>query len=230
MKLFPYAITLLLLGSFWAHAMQREIIITNVTKEVADKLFKDKKLHQAASRGYMWVVQMLIESGMDVNVKDDKNGWTALMYATEKHQHPIVKYLLESGADVNCQSHRGWTALMLAAENANLRAISDLIEADANPNLQSNNQFRTTTALSLAGALGYYNCCKLIVNAMLKQTTSQISSLVWCFENLDPKMFIDIQRPLAERQAMFVRQEIEKIHDINLKQELLDEFFPEKKN
>jgi ankyrin repeat protein len=51
----------------------------------------------AAARGHAEVVQVLLETGADVNVKD-KNGKTALMRAVIKGHKEIAEILKKSGA------------------------------------------------------------------------------------------------------------------------------------
>jgi ankyrin repeat protein len=50
-------------------------------------------------RGYLVIVQMLLEKGIDINTRDSQ-GWTALHLAAERGQHEVVKLLLDRGADV----------------------------------------------------------------------------------------------------------------------------------
>lgn len=56
-------------------------------------------LHLAAMKGYLPIVQMLLERGIDINARDN-NGWTALHLAAERGQQQVVKLLLDRGADL----------------------------------------------------------------------------------------------------------------------------------
>lgn len=48
------------------------------------------------------VVKSLIESGSEINAQNQLNGWTALMYATNKRQVnlDLIKLLVDNGADI----------------------------------------------------------------------------------------------------------------------------------
>ena len=54
----------------------------------------------AADRGLLDIVKLFVERKIDLNQRD-KEGKTALIYATISNRAEMVKYLLEMGADVN---------------------------------------------------------------------------------------------------------------------------------
>ncbi len=95
-------------------------------------------LMRAALEGKTEAVKALLESGADVNAKDDE-GRTALMFAVTNMQTDSVKALLEHGADVNVRANdgadvsgrfieTGKTALMLAKEKG-YTEIASLLQA-----------------------------------------------------------------------------------------------------
>ncbi|KAG2146704.1 ankyrin repeat-containing domain protein [Suillus clintonianus] len=68
-------------------------------------------LHVAASRGYLDIVQWLVEDCGAIPDLEDREGETAL-HKVALHGHlPIVTYLLPDRADVNARDADGWTAL-----------------------------------------------------------------------------------------------------------------------
>ena len=85
---------------------------------------------------YRWdrdVVQLLIDSGADVNAKDER-GNTALIYATEARPTinlAVTEMLLKAGADVNAKDEGGMTALMHAAMHDDPRVVKRLLEVQA---------------------------------------------------------------------------------------------------
>lgn len=64
----------------------------------------------AAWRDSPDVTTLLLEQGADVNLKD-KNGCTALIYATMHSSLDVVKLMIEKGADVNAKNKAGKSAL-----------------------------------------------------------------------------------------------------------------------
>ena len=58
------------------------------------------ELHRSANEGFLAISRLLIDSGCDINLRNNK-GQTALYFAVKNKHKCIVKCLLESEADVN---------------------------------------------------------------------------------------------------------------------------------
>jgi ankyrin repeat protein len=75
-------------------------------------------------------IRSLIAKQLDINERDDEGDWTPLMYAVHESSLQIVKFLVESGADVNL---RGSTkpnedfALNLAVYQENMEIFQYLL-------------------------------------------------------------------------------------------------------
>eukprot|EP00300_Choanocystis_sp_HF-7_P000749 c10618_g1_i2.p1 GENE.c10618_g1_i2~~c10618_g1_i2.p1 ORF type:complete len:140 (+),score=31.97 c10618_g1_i2:23-442(+) len=65
--------------------------------------------------------------GAQVN-DQDKDGWTALMFAAVNSQPKCVSLLLEDGASVSAQTSAGWTALMYSAVYGHSDCVSRLAQ------------------------------------------------------------------------------------------------------
>jgi len=77
-----------------------------------------RPLIAAASEGHVDVVKLLIESGADINAKD-QDETTALMAAAARGHVNVVKLMLDAGAKLDEQNRDGHTALMFAYNGKN---------------------------------------------------------------------------------------------------------------
>jgi uncharacterized protein len=92
--------------------------------------FKTTILMEAAVRGNVRVMQLLLERGAKVNVAD-QDGWTALMGATVQGWLEPVRLLLEHGADVQAKNHNGEKALVMATGMNHTEIRDALLQYDA---------------------------------------------------------------------------------------------------
>lgn len=127
----------------------------------------DTPLIFAVEQNRVEMVQLLIDSGADVNYTDKKvfsggygsgssnQGYTALICASAlihperlknnawkpfvDRNHAIIKLLIDAGADLNIQTAIGWTALMYSADWGNIEVCKILIDAGANWYIQNRN-------------------------------------------------------------------------------------------
>jgi len=108
-------------------------------------------------------IKSLLANGINSKNKD---GWTALMYASRHGYTDIVKSLIEGGANLNLTEEDNWTALMLASRNGHADIVNALIEAGANLNLTTAEYSFSDgwTALMMASRNGHAD----IVNALIE--------------------------------------------------------------
>lgn len=91
-------------------------------------------LHFAANIGDITRVKEELEKGGGVNMPEDKKGSTAVMFAAERGFLPIVKLLVEKGADVTVQNRYGYTSLHASSSGDHLEVSEFLIAKGANVN------------------------------------------------------------------------------------------------
>ncbi len=92
----------------------KQVLASGVTVDVTDD-DGETALMEAADKGNLSAVQLLLKHGAQVNRKD-KDGKTALMHAADEGHTPVVQALLAAGADPSAKDEDGETALMMAEE------------------------------------------------------------------------------------------------------------------
>lgn len=129
-------------------------IVTALQKQDFDKLRKrlnksninlldedgSSLLVLALTHDYEWVVQFLVDQGIDINFAETGEHWTALHHAAHFLRVYPVRVLLEAGADVNAQDLAGMTPLHHVAMAADPRVTIAhlLLEHGADPSLKDN--------------------------------------------------------------------------------------------
>ncbi len=93
-------------------------------------------LIEAASKGDSEVVEALLDSGADINARDEQNQ-TALHQAASKGHTPVVKLLLKRGADVNAKNLFGQTPLLAPVYRGSLDTVRALLSAGADVEARS---------------------------------------------------------------------------------------------
>ncbi len=91
-------------------------------------------LHVAAERGFLPLVNLLLDAGAEVDARDS-NGFTPLIDAAEQGRTLVVRALLLAGAKVNQTNTTGRTALWLAASRGHEETVTYLLNHDADPTL-----------------------------------------------------------------------------------------------
>lgn len=82
------------------------------------------------------MVDLLIDTGADVNMRSEDRGNTALMDAVAGGYIKIAEDLIEAGTDVNIQSKDGQTALVIAVGKGDVALCKLLLDAGADPDIE----------------------------------------------------------------------------------------------
>ena len=110
---------------------QQNVLLTMLDKGVLpDNPGQFGLLHSASENGFLDEICAMLESEVDVDVKDDY-GYTPLMLAANKGRVDVVELLYRNRADINVRSNRGWTAVMMATKNNDRKMISLLLQNGA---------------------------------------------------------------------------------------------------
>jgi len=101
---------------------------------------------QEAAWNHSGLALLLLNAGANVDIKD-RDGNTALIFASYNDHPEVVKFLLDAEADPNLQNKKLWTALMSAAWSNRKEIVRLLVNAGADKSIRNE---EGNTALSLA--------------------------------------------------------------------------------
>jgi len=114
----------------------------DMVKMLLDAGIKDDYLlFDAIHSDNLEIVKLLIERGVDVNLKKRFNHETPLMWAHNDSENgmQIAELLINSGANINAVDIDGDTALSIGVINEKPNIVKLLLEHGANVNVQDNN-------------------------------------------------------------------------------------------
>jgi len=126
---------------------------------ISEKKPTSPSLIDACYDGDMETLETLLDAGVDINARN-KDGVSALAYASDRGHMAIVKKLLANNADVNARSNIGSTALMNAAYMGHVKIVNMLIASGADVNAKSSSG---TTALMNAAAHGFVEIVQILL-------------------------------------------------------------------
>lgn len=118
----------------------------------------------AAAYGTTEEVRHILDTGIDVNVRNEGSRETALMTAAGGGNLETVRLLVEHGADINAKSVEGGTALLVAIEQHNEDVVDYLLAHGANANDKLSVE-PGLTALCMAAQRGYLRILKALLDA-----------------------------------------------------------------
>jgi len=108
-----------------------------VSESAAPGLFDpevpDAPLIQAAARGHVEGVKVLLDNGINVNSRGPGKT-TALIEAVDGERVEVVELLLDRGANVNSANARKVTPILIASAQGNEEIAAYLLDRGANPN------------------------------------------------------------------------------------------------
>ncbi|QDV43480.1 Ankyrin repeats (3 copies) [Stieleria neptunia] len=132
------------------------------SETATDALYSPEAFRLAAHDGKLRVVELCLESGMDVN-EADSNGQTPLSMAAYNGHDAVVKLLLKHNATVDSRDRNGMTPLIHAASGPAPTTVEILLDAGADINAVDNGEH--WTALMMAAAEGQAE----VVEVLLKR-------------------------------------------------------------
>jgi len=111
-------------------------------------------LYYAAAFGLYQIVHSLVDAGADLNAPASRFGGTALHGAVVRHHIPVIKLLLEAGADVNKCDSNSITPLHTAVWHEESEIVSLLLKYGARREDMPQEWFESAAYDRFAGAQG----------------------------------------------------------------------------
>lgn len=107
----------------------------------------------AITTGSVSRLDALVRTGADIDARDE-HGQTGLMIAARDGQAPVVRWLVEHGANLNHTAKFHLSALMLAVINGRDAIVGILVDAGADRTIEGSGApgFAGKTALDIARA------------------------------------------------------------------------------
>jgi len=147
------------------------ILISTVLISIIPAIGKENEtdtatsLHQAIINGDIDKVRSILESGVDINVRDSQK-WTPLHTAVNNQKNDIVQLLLDKNADVNLINNRGEAPMHLAVKSGQKNVVELLIAKGADVNAID---ARFNNPLSLAQKGGHKEIAELLIKHGAKE-------------------------------------------------------------
>lgn len=110
----------------------------------------ESDLAAAAGNGDYALVKALVESGANLNMRDEE-GYTALTWAAQHGYADVTTYLVQHGANLNPLDTGGYTPLMWAVQEGHYDVVQVLLAHGANPGAHN---WNGRTAMDLASWRG----------------------------------------------------------------------------
>lgn len=110
------------------------------TKYFEQNLVSAVDLFLEIDRGNAFRVRVIIDKGVDIKARDDKD-FTALGKAAMWGYMDVVRVLLDKGADINAKVYKGLTALSMAAVQGHFDVVQLLLNRGADVNAKGDDGF-----------------------------------------------------------------------------------------
>ncbi|KAF5402933.1 Ankyrin repeat domain-containing protein 6 [Paragonimus heterotremus] len=154
-------------------AMLHYLIQSGVNVHQPTSTLQRRAVHFAALRHQVSCLQMLLNAGAQLDVRDTF-GNTPLHYAAEDGDVGLLSLLLNNGASVDSQDITSKTPLMKAARSGKLWAVRRLIAFGANVNVKDRND---ETALHFACRQGSTEITGMLIKAGARLNAQNQSGL-----------------------------------------------------
>jgi len=122
----------------------------------------DRQLCDAAERGDVAGISLVLLAGANVNAGEGTELYTPLQWAVVYGHVAAIEALLVAGAHVDGADENGWTPLMRAAVSGRTASVAALLAAGADVHRVNNGDY---TALHQACYGGHVDCARTLLDA-----------------------------------------------------------------
>lgn len=122
---------------------------------------QSKDLFYVVERYGVDEVKKVIDTGVDINQKDDR-GFTPLLIAIEENKLDIVKYLLSKGADLKLKNNKGFNALIIST-NKNYNDVFEYLLSQG-ADITTTDPRNGRQPIHIAAKLGYIGILDVLLN------------------------------------------------------------------
>ncbi|MCL2602690.1 MAG: ankyrin repeat domain-containing protein [Treponema sp.] len=92
-------------------------------------------LNIAARKGNLEILELLIQSGAELNLQADDRGTSAILDSVMAKRYPLTVALIDAGAALDIKSKDGQTALVVAVGAGDEKAVEALLKAGADADI-----------------------------------------------------------------------------------------------
>ena len=159
---YPPAVTPLYYSILCGFQGLAEWLVTTCFQDVnARSRSKQTPLHAASDKGFLKIVELLLEHGADIEAQDLVK-WTPLHWASRGGHVEVSRLLLQCGADINAKDDGEQTPLYLASGAGHMEVALLLLESNADPNTWSDWR-EAVTPLHVALLRGHLGLVQLLL-------------------------------------------------------------------
>lgn len=170
----------------------------------------DTPLTIAINKGNIKIIKFLIESGANLNLRENSYYGTPLILAADLGNLEIVSYLVKKGANINEKGKYGYSALMVASQKGHIEIVKFLVNNGANIHLKN---ISGDTALKYATNNGKHDIVSYLENVKQPKIEILVTN-----NNGQPvkELFIKDKLGQYKRETMNLNVQL-KIYDEDLK-------------
>jgi ankyrin repeat protein len=144
----------ILLDQFTSGARKDDLLKAVVLTEVEGQRPRHlASIHLAALKGHTKLVELFLDSGIDVNLTNNKND-TPVLWAARGNHIDTVRLLISRGANLQLENDKGSTPLYWAVRYG-FAELARLLVGEGQANVHQRRKLGLVTPIILASALGH---------------------------------------------------------------------------